>query len=82
MEVHQAELVSVRDQLRGMALLGVVRGFTRPDLPLGERVGEPAQFLLLLREGEGNARCGSRRALFDCDHPVLSPRLIDWSVKR
>jgi hypothetical protein len=64
-EVHQAELVRVRDHLRGVSHLGVVLGFTRPDLAFRERVGEPAQLLLLLGQGERNA---CRRSLVDRDH--------------
>ena len=58
----------VRDQLGGMAHRGVVLGRVWPDLPLGEGAGEPAQLLLLLRQGEGDAY---RSALVDRDYLAL-----------
>jgi len=66
-EVHQAELVRMRDELRRVPLLGVVFGLAGPDLPFGEHAREPAQLLLLLAQGKRNA---CRSDLFDGDHQV------------
>ena len=68
----------LRDQLGGMAHLRVALGLVRADLPLGEGMRERAQLLLLLRQGEGNAR---RRALVDRRHHALRV-VIEPSVKR
>jgi hypothetical protein len=67
-EVHQADLVRVRDHLGRVPLLGVVLRLAGPDLALRKRTGEPAQLLLLLGQGEGDAGC---RALVDRDHQGL-----------
>jgi len=67
-DVHQAELVRLGDQVGRVQHVGVVGGLARPDLPLGERVRERAQLLLLLRQCERDA---CRRALVDRDHRVL-----------
>jgi hypothetical protein len=54
-----------------MSLLRVVLGFARPDLPLGEVVRKPAQLLLLLRQGEGNAGARGHSLVFECHHQTL-----------
>jgi hypothetical protein len=69
-EVHQPERVRTGDHLGGVAHVGIALGLVRPDLALGKLAREPAQLLLLLRQGEGDARCG---ALADRDQKNLQP---------
>jgi hypothetical protein len=76
-EVHQAERVRLGYELRRVALLHVVLRLVRPDLAFRKGACEPAQLLLLLGQGKGDAR---RSALFDRHHSC-SPHLIDCSVK-
>ena len=54
-EVHQAELVRLRDHVDRMLHLLVVLGLLRPDLLLGELARELAQRLLLVRQRERDA---------------------------
>ena len=51
-QVHQADLVRLGDDVGRMGLVLVALGRARPDLLLGERARERAQLLLLVAEGE------------------------------
>ena len=51
-QVHQAELVRLRDDVDRMRRVLVVLGRLRPDLLLGELARERAELLLLRRQGE------------------------------
>ena len=55
-QVHQAELVRLRDHVGRVGLVLVVLGRLRPDLLRGEVARELAEVLLLLAQGERNAR--------------------------
>ena len=55
-EVHEAELVRLRDDVGRMRRVLVVLGGLRPDLLLGELARERAKLLLLGRQGERDAR--------------------------
>ena len=67
-QVHQPELVRLRDQVGGMGLVLVVLGRLRPDLLLRELARELAQPFLLLGQGERDARADS---LLDRGHAPL-----------
>jgi len=53
--VHQADLVGLRDHVRGVGLVLVVLGGLRPDLAGSEVVRELAQGPLLFRQRKGDA---------------------------
>jgi len=67
-EVHQPELVCLRDHVDRVLHLRVVLGLLRPDLLRGELARKLAQRLLLVGEGE---RDPGRRSLFDRGHGNL-----------
>ena len=75
-QVHQAELVRLRDHVGRVLHLLVVLVLFGPDLLGREVARELPQRLLLVRQREGDPR---RRALLDRGH--LLPASIDWSVK-
>ena len=54
-QVHQADLVRLGDDVGRMGLMLVALRRARPDLLLGERARERAQLLLLVAEGERDA---------------------------
>ena len=54
-EVHEAELVRLRDHVDGVRRVLVVLGGLRPDLLLGELARERAQLALLGRQRERDA---------------------------
>ena len=56
-QVHQADLVRLGDDVGRMGLVLVTLRRARPDLLLGERARERAQLLLLVAEGERDAAC-------------------------
>jgi hypothetical protein len=67
-DVHQAELVRLRDDVSRVRLVLVVLGRLRPDLLLGELACERPQLLLLVGQRERNARLcchRHRRSLVD-----------------
>ncbi len=55
MEVHQTDLVRLRDHLDRVAHVHVVLGRDRADLLGGELAREGAKLLLLIRQGERDA---------------------------
>jgi uncharacterized iron-regulated protein len=67
-QVHQAELMRLRDHVGGMRRVLVVLSRFRADLLLGELAGERAELALLVREREGNSR---RARLLDRGHSSL-----------
>src|SRR5437899_223060 len=67
-EVHEAELVRLLDHFGGMPHGLVALVLERADLLRREVARNPPPCLLLLRQGEGNARC---RALLERDHRNL-----------
>ena len=73
-QVHQAELVRLRDHVGRVRLVLVVLGRLRPDLLLGEVARELAEVLLLLAQGERDARADS---LLDRGHAVILRASID-----
>ena len=72
-QVHEADLVRLGDDVGRMRLMLVTLRRARPDLVLGERAREGAQLLLLVGEGEGDAAGDTR---IDCGHSEL-PWKID-----
>ena len=70
-EVHQPELVRLRDHVDRVLHLLVVLGLLRPDLLRGELARQLAQRLLLVRERERDA---GRRSLLDRGHGDSSER--------
>ncbi len=71
-QVHEADLVRLGDDVGRMRLMLVTLRRARPDLVLGERAREGAQLLLLVGEGEGDAAGDTR---IDCGHSELP-----WNV--
>ena len=69
-EVHEPDLVGLRDDLGCVGLVLVVLGRLRPDLLLGKLARELSQRLLLVRERERRARRGG---VLDYSHGV-APR--------
>ena len=67
-QVHQADLVRLGDDVGRMGLMLVTLGRPRPDLLLGERARERAQLLLLVGEGERDA---AGDTCLDCGHDAL-----------
>src|SRR3954452_6801169 len=79
-EVHQAELVRLADDVGGVGHVHVVLGRPRPDLLLRERAGERAQLALLIGERE---RDSARYTLADRSHSLrLGIRLTSQSTNR
>ena len=64
-QVHEADLVRLGDDVGRMRLMLVTFRRARPDLVLRERAREGAQLLLLIAEGEGDAAGDTR---IDCGH--------------
>jgi hypothetical protein len=77
-DVHQAELVGLRDHVCGVDRALVVLTLPRADLALGEVVRQVAQRPLLVRQPERDAAGGS---FFDGRHR-LKGTSTDWSVNR
>ena len=81
--VHQPDLVRLRDHVGGMRRVLVVLGRARPDLALGEVPRQLAQRLLLVGQGERDARSdrlsivatGSSSASIDSSVNSLRARL-------
>src|SRR5581483_12368027 len=78
-QVHQPDLVRLRDHLGGVLHRLVVLRLLGADLVLGELAGELAQRLLLLGEGERDA---VRRALLRRRHGLRILRLTSQSKER
>jgi hypothetical protein len=60
-EVHQPELMRLLDDVDRVRRVLVVLGSLRPDLLLGELTGERSELVLLVGQGERNARRRSDR---------------------
>ena len=79
-DVHQAELVRLRDHVRRVRLMLVVLGGDRADLLLGELVRQRAQVALLVGQGERDPACsglfGDRHRGSACGS-MVSARCID-----
>src|SRR4051794_20125850 len=79
-EVHQAELVRLADDVGGVGHVHVVLGRPRPDLLLRERARERAQLALLIGERE---RDSARYTLVDRSHSLRPGiRLTSQSTNR
>ena len=73
-QVHQADLVRLGDDVRSMGLMLVTLGRARPDLLLRELARERAQLLLLVAEGERDA---ARDTGLDSGHRYAPGESID-----
>ena len=78
-QVHQADLVRLGDDVGRMGLMLVTFGRARPDLVLRERAREGAQLLLLVGEGERDAAGDTPYRLWSFGTP-LERRLTSQSI--